>query len=148
MKRRIVSLLGVIAVLALAAAIAVYWRRAEPPAVQAPRTDREVPSATPIRAATNKQAKPETPSPAPHTTLPTIARPNVGTIPATLRAVMGQGENDNYFTRIKAVHALGKKLSSEEITCLYVLLYRKAGEDKLPLDQEEWGHPLKHVERQ
>lgn len=56
-------------------------------------------------------------------------------IPESLAVVTGTGAKVDYFTRLNAVHALGKGLSDTEILALFVLLNRKNGEDGLPTDQ-------------
>ena len=52
-------------------------------------------------------------------------------IPVGLRTIFGQDEKKDYFTRIKAVHQLGKNLSELEIDALYLFLSRKNNEDNL-----------------
>lgn len=52
-------------------------------------------------------------------------------IPGTLLVVFGQGDKKDYFSRIKAVHQLGKNLSQPEINALYLFLNRKNNEDNL-----------------
>jgi hypothetical protein len=52
-----------------------------------------------------------------------------------MTVIMGHGEDKRYVARIKAVHALGRDLSEQEVANLYDLLYRKQGEDTLPMDQ-------------
>jgi len=56
-------------------------------------------------------------------------------IPGSMNVVMGQDDNSGYAARVKAVHRLGKHLTSEEIDALYVLMDRKSSEDKLSLPQ-------------
>ncbi|MDD4873252.1 MAG: hypothetical protein PHR77_22075, partial [Kiritimatiellae bacterium] len=52
-----------------------------------------------------------------------------------MSVVMGTGDKTDYFTRIKAVHSLGKELSDNEVQALFVLLNRKKSEDPLQPDQ-------------
>lgn len=55
-----------------------------------------------------------------------------GIVPASMKAIMGEGEKQAHVTRTKAVAALGHDISSDEINALYVLMNRKEGEDPLP----------------
>ncbi len=52
-----------------------------------------------------------------------------------MTVIMGHGEDKRYVARLKAVHALGRDLSEQEVASLSDLLYRKQGEDSLPMDQ-------------
>ena len=56
-------------------------------------------------------------------------------IPQSMAVVIGAGDSTDYHTRLKAVHALGKELSDNEVSALLVLLNRKKGDDDLPLEQ-------------
>ncbi len=94
----------------------------------------EPPQVTPLRVAAQlPSTEPVSPPPAP--IQDATARPDKPIIPGSLGGVMGSRPDADYFTRIRAVHALGENLSDAEIKALLWLLDRRAGEDPLPLDQ-------------
>ena len=85
-----------------------------------------------LPAPTKPHRKPAEPE---RSSIPTVSIRGLHNIPPGLSTVMGNGPENNYFIRLKAVHSLGKNLSQDEINALYVLLNRKKGEDKLRLAQ-------------
>lgn len=68
-------------------------------------------------------------------TVPLVRIDPIINTPPSLVVVMGEGQDKNYFTRIKDVHNLGKNLSGEEIQTLFALLNRKDGVDSLTPDK-------------
>ena len=60
---------------------------------------------------------------------------NTNQIPQSLSVIMGTAQKTDYFTRIKAVHALGRGLSDDEIQALFMLLNCKQDQDSLSLEQ-------------
>jgi len=67
-----------------------------------------------------------------------VAKPG---IPRRLELILGMGEETRYRPRIRAVHALGRQLSEQEVAALLWFLHRKKGDDPLPL---EYLNPIKN----
>lgn len=91
---------------------------------------------TPTSNSTPISATPASPTASIPESLPKLRlSSDTNQIPQSLSIIMGTGSKTDYFTRIKAVHALGKELSDTDIQALFILLNRKKGEDGLALEQ-------------
>ncbi len=53
----------------------------------------------------------------------------------TIKVICGETQNSDYFTRIKAINALGKDIKESEFDALLAFLKKKDGSDKLPLSE-------------
>lgn len=102
---------------------------AQTPAPEKAETSKEtavMPESLPVATAPVPPATPAT------TEIPKVTvKADEVEIPGSLRILFGQAEKKDYFTRIKAVHQLGKNLAESEVKALYVFLDRKNSEDNL-----------------